>query len=85
MSDTQWVQMQSAMKVALAFVNAFAGFIAAYPGPELNPLWRMLFAATVAGCGAALLILNPPTSKTQDERVAAILEAKMKRTRAGGV
>ena len=84
MSDRQLVQIQSVAKVALAFLNAFAGILAAYPGPELSPLWRLMAAAVVAGCGAGLLVLQPPTGKTQDERIADLLEAKMKRTRAAG-
>lgn len=80
MNNDSWQHTQNAAKVALAFVNAFAGILAAYPGPELNPLWRLLCAAIVAGCGAALLILNPPVARDtdQDERIADILEERMK-------
>ena len=71
-------QLQNAAKVGLAFLNAFCGIFAAYTGDDLNPLWRLFFAATVAGCGAALLILNPPNDKTQDERIADLLEERMR-------
>lgn len=81
MTTRQWQQVTNVAKVALAFVNAFAGVFAAYPGPELSPLWRLAAAAIVAGCGAALLLMQPPSDKTQDERVADLLEARMKRTR----
>lgn len=55
------------LKVALVFLNGFAGLIAAYPGPELGALERLICAALVAGCGAALLVLNPPgRSKSVD-------------------
>ena len=74
-NDVQMVL--SAIKVALAFVNAFAGILAAYPGPELSPLARLLAAATVAGCGAALLFLNPP-GDSNVKAVADELERRMK-------
>lgn len=48
------------IKVALLFLNAFAGFIAAAPGDNIDPSVRIVCAALVAACGAALLYLNPP-------------------------
>lgn len=48
------------VKLFLVFANGIAGVIAAYPGPELSPLARLLAAALVTGCGAALLFLTPP-------------------------
>lgn len=48
------------LKIILAFVNGMAGLIAAFPGPELGVMERLLAAAVVAGCGPALLLLNPP-------------------------
>lgn len=77
------------LKVTLLFVNAFAGLLAAYPGPELGALERLICAALVAGCGAALLYLNPPGSKkvnadkltaVQTRQVADELERRMKAT-----
>lgn len=47
-----------AIKLALMFLNAFAGVLAAFPGPELGTLERLFCAALVAGCGAALLFLD---------------------------
>lgn len=73
----------STVKVALAFVNAFAGILAAYPGPELAPLARLFAAATVAGCGAALLFLNPP-GDSNVKAVADELEQRMKARPARG-
>lgn len=54
------------LKVSLLFLNAFAALIAAYPGPEIGAVERLICAALVAGCGAALLYLNPPGKKALD-------------------
>lgn len=70
MTDRQIALAASVLKIALAFVNAFAGILAAYPGPELSPLARVLAAATVAGCGAALLYLRPPNTNPEAETLA---------------
>lgn len=73
----------NALTVLLAFVNAFAGLIAAYPGPELGALQRLVCAALVAGCGAALLFLHPPgrgePSDKTVERMVDLAEERMKR------
>lgn len=75
------------LKLALLFVNAFAGLIAAYPGPELGAIERLVCAALVAGCGAALLYLNPPgrqainpdkLTAAQTRQVADELERRMR-------
>lgn len=79
------------LKVALLFVNAFAGFIAAAPGTDIDPGVRIVAAALVAGCGAALLYLNPPGRKVnpdkltaaQTRQVADELERRMKATPHG--
>lgn len=46
------------IKCAVVFVNGFAGLLAAFPGPELGTLERLVCAALVAGCGAVLLFLE---------------------------
>lgn len=76
------------LKVALLFLNAFAGLIAAYPGPEIGAVERLICAALVAGCGAGLLYLNPPgkakavnadkLTAAQTRQVADELERRMK-------
>lgn len=79
------------LKVGLLFLNAFAGLIAAYPGPEIGAVERLICAALVAGCGAALLYLNPPGKKVnpdkltvaQTKQVADELERRMKATPHG--
>lgn len=84
MSDRQWTQIVNASKVALAFINAFAGILAAYPGPELSPLLRLMAAATVAGCGAALLYLQPPGRKpggAEGVTVSAVADELERRSR----
>lgn len=70
-----------ALKVTLAFVNGFAGVVIAYPGSDLDPLIRLMFAGLVAGCGAALLFLNPPgksgekfTAKQVDQLTDALIK-----------
>lgn len=77
MSDAQWQHIINAGKVMLAFVNAFAGALAAYPGPELSPLVRLMAVAVVAGCGGSLLVLHPPGasefSPEQVDQIAARL------------
>ena len=86
MSDRQFRQLTGAAKVAIAFINAFAGIFAAYPGPELSPLWRLFAAALVGGCGAALLFLNPPGAKSRDADLSeddlALLNAQADNLRA---
>ena len=80
------------MKVALLFLNAFAGLIAAYPGPEIGAVERLVCAGLVAGCGAALLYLNPPGKKVNPDRLTAAqtkqvadeLERRMKATPQNG-
>lgn len=81
------------IKVALLFVNAFAAFIAAAPGNDIDPTARLMAAALVAGCGAALLYLNPPGAKkvnpdkltaAQTKQVADELERRMKATPQNG-
>ena len=67
MSDATTRSLLNAGKVLLAFMNAFAGILAAYPGPEISPLLRLLAAATVAGCGAALLMVHPPGRDRAEE------------------
>ena len=52
---------RDSVKLLLVFLNGIAGVLAAYPGPELPPLARLMAAALVAGCGAALLFLHPPS------------------------
>lgn len=81
MSDTNLQTLLSTLKVALAFVNAFAGILAAYPGPELSGLARVLAAATVAGCGAALLMLTPPGHQSGDDVVTKVSD-ELERRRA---
>lgn len=83
---------QDTLKVALMFVNGFAGLIAAYPGPELGALERLVCAALVAGCGAALLYLNPPgrtksvdpdnLTPAQRRKLVAAVKAEMMATPA---
>ncbi len=46
------------IKCGVVFLNGFAGLIAAFPGPELGTLERLICAALVAGCGAVLLFLD---------------------------
>jgi hypothetical protein len=52
------VTTMDAIKMSLVFVNAFAGLIAAYPGADLDGSVRLVCAALVAGCGAALLFMQ---------------------------
>ena len=80
------------LKVALLFLNAFAGFLAAAPGTDIDPAARLVAAALVAGCGAALLYLNPPGKKVNPDRLTAAqtkqvadeLERRMKATPQNG-
>lgn len=81
------VTTSDTLKIALLFLNAFAGLIAAYPGPEIGAVERLICAALVAGCGATLLYLNPPGSKSvslsaltpaQTRQVADELEKRMR-------
>jgi hypothetical protein len=82
-TDSDWKAMSNIAKVALTFLNAFCGILVAYPGPELSPLARVIAAAMIAGCGAALLLLNPPgggtslTAKQKREAVEAVRKEMM--------
>lgn len=85
MSDAQLQRTKSIAKIVLAFVNAFAAVLAGYPGPDLSPIYRLLCVATVAGCGAALLMLDPPGKTTRQEvTVTAVTDELEKRARARG-
>lgn len=64
MSDRQIIVVLTTLKIALAFLNGFCGILAAYPGPELPPLARLAAAGIVAGCGAVLLIVDPPGGRS---------------------
>lgn len=74
---------QDAIKIGLTFLNGFAGVIAAYPGPEVDALARLICAALVIACGATLLLVNPPgkekalTAK-QTRQVADEIERRLK-------
>lgn len=46
------------IKLGLMFLNAFCGVIAAFPGPEVGVLERLICAALVIACGAALAFLE---------------------------
>ena len=78
MTETESRTIRDVLKVALAFLNAFCGVLVAYPGPEVSPLIKVMGAAMIAGCGAALLLLTPPgreaslTAKQRREAVAAV-------------
>lgn len=74
--------VQSLLKIGLAFLNGVAGVLAAYPGPELPVLARLMASAVVVGCGAALLVLQPPGSEDATRRVADELERRMRHERA---
>ena len=78
------------IKIALVFVNLFAGAVVAYPGPELGALSRLFCVALVAGCGGALAFLDKlgakPRTRTLDvdemtpaqrRRLAMKLKAEM--------
>lgn len=80
------------LKVAILFVNGLAGFLAAAPGNDIDPTARLFAAGLVAGCGAALLYLNPPGKKAvnpdkltaaQTKQVADELERRMRATPHG--
>lgn len=76
-----------ALKVTLAFVNAFAGVFAGYPGTDLDPMIRLAFVALVAGCGAALLFLNPPGKsgeKFSPKQVDQLTDALIKKSGKAG-
>lgn len=76
-----------ALKVALAFVNGFSGVVIAYPGSDLDPLIRLMFAGLVAGCGAALLFLKPPGNsgeKFSPAQVEQLTAALLKKTGKAG-
>jgi hypothetical protein len=60
----------------VAFINGFAGILAAYPGPELPALARLCAAATVGGCGAVLLLTNPPGGSVTVATIADELERR---------
>lgn len=83
MDDRLLAQLTNALKVALAFLNGFCGILAAYPGPEVPPLVRAICAATVAGCGGALLMLTPPGTKTMIAAVADEIERRLREEPAG--
>lgn len=83
MNDSQIQVITSVAKVSLAFVNAFAGVLAAYPGSELPPLARLLSAALVAGCGGALLFLSPPgTAPESDDDIIRRADAVLRKRQA---
>jgi hypothetical protein len=82
MSDHQWNQFVNASKVALAFLNAVAATVAGYPGADLSPLMRLMAVAISAGCGAALLMLQPPGRKSADGiTVSAVADELERRNR----
>lgn len=84
MTDQQLQTILSVLKVAVAFINGFAGILAAYPGPELPALARLCAAATVGGCGAVLLLTNPPGGGVTVSSIADELE-KRRATRAASI
>lgn len=74
---------QDTIKVALTFLNGFAGVIAAYPGPEVGPLARLVCAALVIACGATLLLVQPPGKEKpltarQTRQVADEIERRLR-------